>query len=97
MPVQGHQLLAGEEPEPQKERHRGIAQVLGQPGRGLQIRFLDHVRRVDPPLEPPIHPQGDHAAKPISVPRQQRPQDLPIPLRGLLEYSVGLARIQGHS
>ena len=61
MPVQSHQLLTGEEPEPQEKRRRRITQVLGQSNGCFQICFLDHIRGVDPPLQPPIQPQRNHA------------------------------------
>ncbi len=89
MPVQRDQLLAGEEPEPQEERHRRIAQVLGQSNRCFQIRFLDDVRGVDPPLQPPIQPQRNHAAEPISVLSQQIPQTPWVAPGRLFEQLVG--------
>jgi len=96
MPVQGHQLLAGEEPEPQKERHRWITQVLGQSRRGFQIGLLDNVRRVDPPLQPSIHPQRNHAPEPISVPYEEGPQSPRITAGRLLEQLIGRIRVAGH-
>ena len=96
MPVQGHQLLRGEESEPQKERRCRIAQVLGQSNRSFQVRFLDDVRRVDPPLQSAIHPERNHAPKPIFVPYEQGPEGPRITAGRLLEQVIGRIRVAGH-
>jgi hypothetical protein len=57
-PLEG---LGGQETEPQEHRHRlRFAEVFRQPAGGLEIRLLDHVRGIDPPLEPPVQAKGDH-------------------------------------
>jgi hypothetical protein len=48
--------LAGEVTQPEEERHRRVPPVIGQPVAGLDHRLLDHIRGVDPPLEPAIEP-----------------------------------------
>ena len=82
MPVQRDQFLAGEKSQPQEERHRRIAEVC-QSGRGFQIRLLDHVRRIDAPLQPAIEPQRNHAPQPVLVLCQQRSENLPVAPRRL--------------
>ena len=68
------QPLAGEEPQPEEERHRRVVEVLRQPADRIEHRLLDDVGGVDPPLEPPVQPQGDHAAQAVAMPGQQLAQ-----------------------
>jgi hypothetical protein len=49
--VQGDEPLGRQEPEPEERRHRGIGGILGEPPRGIHERLLNHVGRVDAPLE----------------------------------------------
>ena len=93
------QPLAGQEPEPEEERHRRVLEVLRQPPGGVEVGLLDHVGGVDPALEAAVEPQGDHPPQPVAVPRQQlRPGPLVAP-RGLLDQAVDVAvpRWRGHT
>ena len=65
--------LGGQETEPQEQRHGlRFAEVFRQPAGGLEICFLDHVRRIDPPLEPSAQAQGDHPPQPAPMLGQGR-------------------------
>ena len=86
-----HQPLAGQEPEPEEERHRGVLVVFRQPPGRVEARLLDDVGRVDPPLQPPVEAQGDHATQPLAVPAQQLPQSPLVPAHGLLDQPRRLA------
>jgi hypothetical protein len=66
-PMLLHQPLADEQPQPEKEGHRGVLGVIGQPTGGINIRFLDDVRRIDPSLQSAIHSQSNHTAEPRVV------------------------------
>ena len=60
LPVQGHQPLAGDQPQPQEDRDRRVRDILtGAPG-DVEVGLLQDVGGIDPPLEPPIEPQAHH-------------------------------------
>jgi hypothetical protein len=65
--------------------------MLGEPPRGVETGLLDHVRRVDPPLQPPIQVQGHHAEQAVPIPREQPLPGGLIPLRGSRDELVRLA------
>ena len=65
------QPLAGQKPQPEEERHRRVLPVLGQAVAGLEHRLLDDVRGIDPPLEPAVQAQRDHAPQAVAIPGQQ--------------------------
>jgi hypothetical protein len=44
-----HQPLAGQEPEPEEERHRGVLVVVRQPSGRIEARLLKDVGWVEPP------------------------------------------------
>ena len=66
-----HQSLTGQQPEPEKKRHRGVLMVLRQPPSRIKARLLDDIRWVDPPLQPPVQAKRDHAAQTLAVPTQE--------------------------
>ena len=92
-PVQLQQLVARDAPQPEEERHRGLPEVVVQVLRRGQVDLLEDVLGRDPPLQPRVEPEGDHAAQPALVPRQQGPQTLAIPDGGPPQQPVRLARI----
>ena len=55
LPVDRHQPLAGQEPQPQEQRHGRIGQVLVQLPRGVEIRLLEHVGGIDPARHAAVH------------------------------------------
>jgi hypothetical protein len=57
--------------EPQEEQHRRVAEVLREPPADLDVRRLDHVRWVDPALQPPVEPELKHPAQPGPIPLKQ--------------------------
>ena len=77
--VDPQQPLAGHQPEPEEEGHRRLAvevwQLLGE----VDVRLLEHVRRVHPALETPVHPEVDHLAQPRLVAVEQVRQRPLIP------------------
>ena len=66
--VQGVQLHAREVPQPEVERYLRVAEVVGQAAGELQVGFLQHVRRIDAPVEPAVEPELHQAAQPVAVP-----------------------------
>ena len=84
--------LTDQEPEPEEERHVGLSRVVGQPPGGIEVRLLEDVGGIDPPLEASIEPQGNHAAQPGAAAIEERlPRELVAP-RGSLDQTSRLAR-----
>jgi hypothetical protein len=54
------QALVGHLPQPQMKRHRSALEIVRQPPERLQVRFLHHVRRVDPGAQPRVGAYFDH-------------------------------------
>jgi hypothetical protein len=69
--VQGQERLASEEAEPEEWGHGRLGDVLSRPPGDLKIGLLEHVRRVDPPPEPPVDAQANHVPQPLAVPGEQ--------------------------
>ena len=84
------QPLAGDVPQPEEERHRRILAILGQPPAGLQHRVLDDVRGVDPPLEPAVEAQRDHAPQAVAMPGQQLAPRLLVTLERAVDQALRL-------
>ena len=93
LPVLVQQPLAGQEPEPEEERHRRVLAVLRQPAGRIEARLLDDIRRVDAPLQPAVEAQGDHAPQPVAVPAQQLPERPLVAPHGLLDQPRRLASV----
>ena len=68
------QLVARDAPQPEEERHRGPPEIGPQVLPGLQVGVLEHVGRIDAPLEPLIQAEGDHAAQPRTAPAHEASQ-----------------------
>ena len=66
-----HQPLPGHQPQPEEERHLALGQVSGQLLGDVEIRLLEHVGGVDPPLEPAVEPQPHHLPQPFAVAAEQ--------------------------
>ena len=72
-PVQVGQLLAGDQPEPEVERHRlRVAGVVGQPLAGLEIGVLEDVVGIDPAREAAVEPEPDQPPQPVALGVEQR-------------------------
>jgi hypothetical protein len=97
MAVQDQQPLAGEETQPQEERHRWLAHVLRQSSPGFQVRLLENVGGVDPPLQPLVEAQGHHAPQPIGVPREQLAPPPGVSRGRQPEEVIRLARVLCHA
>jgi len=65
--VQLYQPLAHDQPQPQEHRHFRLLKITGKLASRLDIRLLNHVRRVDPSVQAPVEPQRDHRPQPIAV------------------------------
>jgi hypothetical protein len=82
--------LKGQEPEPEKERHRiRLTSVLTQPVERLHACLLEDVRRIDSPPEPPVEAELDHPMQSVMVSLEQRTPQLTI-ARGDPAYGVQL-------
>ena len=83
------QPLAGDQPEPQVERHRRrVAGVLGEPPADVEIRVLEHVGRIDPAGEPAIQPQANPPAEPRAMAVEERGQGRLIAGQGAAEEKI---------
>src|SRR4051794_14240082 len=92
-PVLVLQALAGEKPEPEEERHRAVLVVFRQPPGRIEARLLDDIGRVNPPLQPPVEAQCDHATQPLAIPAQQLPESPLVPAQGLFDQMRRLAPV----
>ena len=80
------QPLAGDQPEPEVERHRrGVAGVVGDPLADVEIRVLEHVGRIDPAREPAVEPQADHPPQPVAIAVEERGEGRLITGQGAAE------------
>ena len=97
--MQVREPLADDQPQPQEWRELRVLQVIVQPPRGIQIRFLNYVRRVEPSPEPPVQAQVDHPQEAIPMPLEQLRERRAIPRSGEPEESACFARVirRGHS
>ena len=68
--------------EPEEEGHLGPCGVFGESRGGVEVRLLDHVGGVDPPLEAAVEPQCDHPAEPGAVGIEQVRPGLPVAFGG---------------
>ena len=84
--------LTGQEPQPEKQRHRpGPGGTRPDAVLASSIGLLNDVGRVDPPLEPAIQPQGDHALEPVAVLGQQIAPRRLVSLDGAVDQRLHLA------
>ena len=79
MPVQRLERLAGQEAEPEERRHGRLGEVFPGPAGHLEIGVLEHVGRVDAPLQPPVEAEPDHPPQPLAVPGEQLGQGPLVP------------------
>jgi hypothetical protein len=93
LPVLVLQALAGEEPEPEEERHRGVLVVFRQPPGRIETRLLNDIGRGDPPLQPPVEAQCDHATQPLAIPAQELPESPLVPAQGLFDQRRRIAPV----
>lgn len=56
--------VPGQQPQPEEERDPRVADVVGELVDGVDVRLLQHVRRVDPAGQPGVEPQRDHPPQP---------------------------------
>jgi hypothetical protein len=68
-------------------------EVTGESLRCFEIRFLDHIRRIDAALQAAIHPQGDHLLEPRAMPFQEGRPTLLVPVLGSPQEIAGLIGI----
>ena len=92
------QPLAGDQPEPEVERHgRGVAGVLGEPLADVEIGLLEDVGRIDPAGEPAVEPQADHPPEPLAIAVEERGQRRLVAGQGAAEEKIRVvARRIGH-
>ena len=84
VPAQRGEPLVGQKTHPEKKRHVGLAEVVRQPPRRLQMHVLQDVGGIDAPFEPRIHSQLDHPPQPLGVAHEQLPHDGGIPVPSAL-------------
>ena len=61
------QVVARDVPQPEVERHRRLAQILGQAAARLQQDPLDHVAGIDPAADRAVHPHLDHPPQGLAM------------------------------
>src|SRR5262249_4771635 len=94
--VQVNQLLAGQPPQPQEERHTRVGGVLGKALHEDEKGFLEHVFGIEAALESAVPAEVDHPPEPFAVAREQLGQGLPIAGTSLAKDVIGTAWIAGH-
>ncbi len=62
--MERYQFLTCQETEPEEKWHGRFLEVFRQTSRCLQIRILNHVGGVDPPVQTRVQSQCHHATKP---------------------------------
>jgi hypothetical protein len=67
-----------------------------QPGDNLDVSLLDHIRRVDPRLQPAIEAQINHAPQARPMPGKKLVQSLLIPGPGLFQKASRLRGVVVH-
>ena len=83
--MQLQEPFADDQPQPEKQRVGGLAQVFVQAGDGLDVSFLDDVGCVDPPVEPAVEAQLDHPPQPHPVLGKNLVQGRLVPGTGLFQ------------
>jgi hypothetical protein len=91
------QFLADAQPEPEKGRQLGIAQVLVQPRGDVEERLLEDVRGIQPGLESRVHTELDHSAEPLAVDLEQLDQRLRAAGTESLNQFIALDRVVAHA
>jgi hypothetical protein len=72
--MQYQQRLPGDPAQPKVHGHGRARQIIPRPSGDFNVRLLQHIRRIDPPLEPPIEPKFHHPLQPGAVAQIQLPQ-----------------------
>ena len=83
-----HQPLPGHQPQPEEERHLALGQVMRQLLGDVEIRLLEHVGGIDPPLEPAVEPQPHHLPQPFAVAAEQLGQRGLVALAGAVDQPL---------
>ena len=92
-PVQVGQLLAGDQPEPEVERHRlRIAGVVRQPLPGLEIGVLEDVVGIDPTREAAVEPEPDQPPQPVALGVEHRGERGLVAAHGTGQKDVWVGR-----
>jgi hypothetical protein len=83
LPMQRQQHIPLNAAQPEEKRHRGLLfQIIRQVRGGLEIGFLQHIFRVDSPLQALVQAKGDHTAQAVLMRFQERRPGLLVALRG---------------
>ncbi len=80
--MDSRQPLAGQEPEPEEDRHGLGPRVVPELTRQVEIRLLEHVVRVDPSQELPVQPDAHHLLQAIAMPAEEGGQRRGVALAG---------------
>ena len=94
--VQLNQPFPRQLPQPRIERHRPLAQIFGEPLRGLGQGFLHDIRRIDARGHAAIQPDGNHASQPVPVVHEQLLARSPISLLGPSQQLFSIGGLLGH-
>ena len=92
MAVQGLERLTCEEADPEERRHVGLGDVLAGAASNLEVSVLEHVGRVDAPLQPPVEAEADHAPQALAVPGEESVRAGCVPPFEAAEQIVIIAR-----
>ena len=68
------QLLSAEESQPQIQRHLLLLFPIANPSPCFDVRFLNHIRGVNPSVETLIHAKLNHPPQPFAMRIEQRLQ-----------------------
>ncbi len=81
--MEGLELHAGEEADPEEEGLVGLLEVALEAAGRLDEGLLEDIGGADPALEAPVQAQLDHAPEAVVVLEEQLRQELLAPLRAL--------------
>jgi hypothetical protein len=96
VPVDVGQLLARQPPQPEEEGQRRVLDILREAPAEFQERLLQDVVGIDPPREPAVETQADHAPQPLPMPAEELGQGVLVARAGAADQVVHLAGIAGH-
>ena len=85
--VDQRQAIADHQAKQQEDRQPGIVEIALHPLRQVEEALLKHVGGIDPPPEPFVDAELDHAMQAIAMPLEQVGQGLAIPGADPLEQT----------
>src|SRR5262249_47485040 len=83
--------LADQEPQPDVERDRRVADEFLEPPHGVEVALLDDVRGVDAPPKPRVEAHRHHPSESVAVSLEQLDDGCPVARCGALDEAWDLS------